>query len=348
MDIRLLTNDKDKWNNFVQKCEMGTLFQSYEWSVEMQRRGWAFDILALEDNNTLLGGAAVYWQKVPLLNKVILNIPYGPVWNSDKNIFNVLCEKIVEAGEKRNALFIEFQIYLPAMINGTIIEKYEYIHNILLSKGFRKSPKSLQTYRINLNEAEDDIFGRLAKNHRRDIRKAERENVKVNIGDDPNLVDLFYRYYSDMFNYKNLTPMPKDFFVEGLKDLLRTGKCKIFYAEYEETIYNMAIISLFGTPMYVWGASIKSSNKPPMGQLLHWEIIKWLKKNNYSSYDLGGTPGNIPQQEHPNYWVWRFKKGFNGDYIESLGCYEYVFNKSLYWLYEKIIPIHRKYFSKKR
>jgi peptidoglycan pentaglycine glycine transferase (the first glycine) len=80
---------------------------------------------------------------------------------------------------------------------------------------------------------------------------------------------------------------------------------------------------------------------------LHWEIIKWLKKNNYNSYDLGGSPGDIPQQDHPNYWVWRFKKGFNGDYIESLCYYEYVFSKSLYWLYEKLIPIYRKYFSKR-
>src|SRR4030042_2389231 len=235
MDIRLLTNDKDKWNNFVQKCEMGTVFQSYEWSVEMQRRGWSFDILALEDNNTILGGAVVYWRKVPLLNKVILKIPYGPIWNSDKNVFTVLCDKIVEASKKKNAIFVDFRIYLPATINGTIMEKHEYIHTILLSKGFRKSPTSIPTYRINLNEGEDDIFRKLGKNHRRDIRKAERENVKVNIGNDPNLADVFYQYYSNLFDDKNLTSMPKDFFVEGLKDLLRAGKCKIFYAEYEGT-----------------------------------------------------------------------------------------------------------------
>jgi lipid II:glycine glycyltransferase (peptidoglycan interpeptide bridge formation enzyme) len=208
MDIRLLTNDKDKWNNFVQDCEMGTVFQSYEWSIEMKRRGWSFDILALEDNDTLLGGAIVYWQKLPLLNKTILSIPYGPVWNGDSNIFNVLCEKMVEAGKKRKALFVEFQIYLPATASGAKIEKYEYIHNVLLSKGFRELPKSVQTYRVNLNDTEEEIFEKFAKNHKRDIRKGERENVKVKIGDDPNLADVFYQYYSDVFDNKNLIPMP--------------------------------------------------------------------------------------------------------------------------------------------
>jgi len=105
----------------------------------------------------------------------------------------------------------------------------------------------------------------------------------------------------------------------------------------------MAIISLFSNPMYVWGASIKSNKKPPMGQFLHWGIIKCLKEKKFNIYDLGGIPGEVPKNKHLNYWVWRFKKRFNGNYVESLPYYTYVFNKNLYLIYKISIPIYRKF-----
>lgn len=63
----------------------------------------------------------------------------------------------------------------------------------------------------------------------------------------------------------------------------------------------------------------------------------------FSPYDLGGTPGKVPKNKHPNYWLWRFKKRFNGNYVESLPYYTYVFNKNLYLIYKISIPIYKKF-----
>ena len=104
----------------------------------------------------------------------------------------------------------------------------------------------------------------------------------------------------------------------------------------------MAVISLFGIPEYIFGSSIRSKGKPHgTGELLHWEIIKWLKEEKYKTYDLGCSPWAIPREGQPNYWVWRFKKGFNGDYVEFSPHYEYIFNKNLYWLFEKSLTVSR-------
>lgn len=341
MNIKFLTDNETVWNDFVEKSDMGSIFQSYEWNIQQRGDRWFHDLMLLEEKGEINGGAMLYWKKIPFLNRTVSKISYGPIWNNDKNILNVLCEEIIKIGKERKAIFLEFQVYLPEYINEKTVEKYLYVNDIFVSKNFRKQPDRIGTYWIDLEKDGDEIFSHFDKNHTRDIKKGIREGVQIKITDDPNMVDIFYEYYSNLFHYKNLVPLPKYFFAEGLINLLKTNKCKLFYAEYEGIIYNMAVISLFGNPMYVWGASIRSEKKPPMGQLLHWEIIKWLKEKNYKIYDLGGSPGAIPQKEHPNYWVWRFKKGFNGDYVEFLPRYRYILSGSQYWLYEKILPIYR-------
>jgi len=344
MNIRFLTENEYGWSNFVEHSKMGSIFQSYEWRIQATNQGWFHDVLVVEEKGELMGGAILSWKKVPFLSNKIFKISYGPVWNNDQYVLKILCEETIKIVKERKALCLEFQIYLPEYINEKIVEDYLYVNDILLSNGFNKLPERKETYWINLEEDEDDIFDNLGKNHKRDIKKGIREGVQIKVTNSTEMANTFYEYYSTMCHNKKLVPVPENYFKKGLKDLLKIDKCKLFYAEYEGKIYNMAVISLFGNPMYVFGASISSEKKPPMGQLLHWEIIKWLKKNNYKIYDLGGTPGDVPQKEHSNYWVWRFKKGFNGDYVRFLSNYVVVFSRTQYWLYQKVLPIYRKYF----
>ena len=345
MNIKYQSAGEDGWNDFVEKSDMGSIFQSNEWTIHPKGEGWVHDLMLLEEKGEIIGGAMLYWKKIPFLNKNISKIFYGPIWNSDKNILNTLCEEIIKIGKERKAIFVEFQVHLPEYINEEAVEKNAYVHDIFVSNNFRKLPDRTGTYWIDLEKDEDDIFNHFAKNHRRDIKKGNLEGVQIKIADDPHMVDIFYEYYANLFHSKKLVPSRKDFFIQGLASLLKTNRCKLFYAEYEGTIYNMAVISLFGNPMYVWGASIRSEKKPPMGELLHWEIMKWLKTHNFKVYDLGGSPGAIPEKEHPNYWVWRFKKGFNGDYVEFLPRYRYILSGSQYWLYEKALPLYRNMLS---
>ena len=63
---------------------------------------------------------------------------------------------------------------------------------------------------------------------------------------------------------------------------------------------------------------------PPTGQVLHFGIMQHLRNDGYAFYDLGGSPGPIPQKGHPNYGVWKFKQEFAGDYVQYLDLFEQV------------------------
>jgi len=38
-------------------------------------------------------------------------------------------------------------------------------------------------------------------------------------------------------------------------------------------------------------------------------------------YDLGGSPGPVPEKGHPNYTVWCFKHDFGGQFVWTIPYY---------------------------
>ncbi len=59
--------------------------------------------------------------------------------------------------------------------------------------------------------------------------------------------------------------------------------------------------------------------------LLQFEMMKWGLENHCDIYDFRGVSG-FKDENDPQYGVYRFKKGFNGDFIEFVNELYIVFN----------------------
>ncbi len=57
-------------------------------------------------------------------------------------------------------------------------------------------------------------------------------------------------------------------------------------------------------------------------------------------YDFRGVSGDL-DPNNPLYGLYRFKKGFNGEFTEFIGEYDLPFSKSLYMLWDKGVPLYR-------
>jgi len=94
------------------------------------------------------------------------------------------------------------------------------------------------------------------------------------------------------------------------------------------------------TVTYLHGVSGNEDRNVMAPYLLHWQIIREVKKMGYDSYDFWGIAPPQAGEDHPWAGITRFKKGFGGRAISYMGAFDLVFNPLWYGAY-KIAKIIR-------
>ena len=90
-----------------------------------------------------------------------------------------------------------------------------------------------------------------------------------------------------------------------------------------------AILLTYGdTVYYLHGAMDRDYKSWMAPYLMHWEIIKWAKKQGYHYYDFWG----IDTSRWPG--VTRFKLGFGGQQVEYPGSFDMPISKFWYFVYK--------------
>lgn len=88
---------------------------------------------------------------------------------------------------------------------------------------------------------------------------------------------------------------------------------------------------------YLYGASHNILRDTMPNFVMQYEMIKDSIDKNCSIYDFRGVSGDL-NENNPLYGLYRFKKMFNGDFIEFIGEYTLVTNKSTYLMFKKLFP----------
>jgi len=108
------------------------------------------------------------------------------------------------------------------------------------------------------------------------------------------------------------------------------GMVRLFLAYYDNVPVAGVYIFAFGQKIwYMYGASSNEYRNVMPNQALHWHVIQWAKQQGYKIYDLWGVPAH-PCEGHPLYGVYRFKKGFGGEFRKFIGMHDYVFKPFWY------------------
>jgi lipid II:glycine glycyltransferase (peptidoglycan interpeptide bridge formation enzyme) len=116
----------------------------------------------------------------------------------------------------------------------------------------------------------------------------------------------------------------------------------LLLAEYKQKLLAALMTFRHGNDAYYfYGASSSSHRNLMPAYLLQWEAIQWAKGYHCKSYDLWGIPDAPPSrleaeftQRTDGLWgVYRFKRGFGGQIIRSIGAFDYVYNPQLYKVY---------------
>lgn len=324
------------------------LLQSDAWGELKSRFDWTAQRIV--SGHT---GALVLFRRLPL-GLTVAYIPRGP----DVNWLDTAsCESLLMAvhseAKKRRAVFLKvepdvwrvepLQTMAPPASVDLPEEQAGAAARFLEANGFHPAdtiqPRSSIVVDISPDEA--TILAAMKQKTRYNIRLAEKKGVTVRLGNRAD-VSIFYNLA--------LTTAGRDGFAvhslayyQAAYDLFAPDRCALLLAEYQGAPLAALLVFCQGqTAYYFYGASANEHRELMPAYLVQWAAIRWARGQGCTRYDLWGVPDAGAatleaefQHRHDGLWgVYRFKRGFGGQVVRTIGAYDYVYNAPLYRLYK--------------
>ncbi len=172
---------------------------------------------------------------------------------------------------------------------------------------------------------------------RYNIRLAERKGINIREGTLEDL-DLLYDLYSKTAIRDNFIIRTSDYYRLVWKTLYESKKAIFLIAEYNNQPIGGLILFMFGNiAWYFYGMSTEDHREMMPNHLLQWQAIRSAKAAGCTRYDFWGAPNNFTETD-PMWGVFKFKDGFSGDIVRTIGAWDYPTNPLLYKLYTGSVP----------
>ncbi len=301
------------YEDFIMKQDLCDFQQSTKWADVKEY--WNNDIIIVEDDDkNILASMSILTRRLPLLGN-IMYVPRGPIGNiCDEEVLRKLTDKMKEiaAEYKAFAIIIEPNVKANNKEFANMVKKLGYKINSTAIK-FDQEIQARHNFRLDLrNKTEDEVFKNFASKTRYNVRLAMRKGIEVVEKNEEGL-DEFYDLMKETGKRDGFIIRSKDYFATILKKF--PDNAKVYIAYYENTPISAIMPILYGDKMwYLYGASSNNHRNLMSTYLLQWEMIKVALKNSCNEYDFRGV-----SMENGEDGLYRFKKGFGGDFVELIG-----------------------------
>lgn len=329
---------------FVDSHDNSHFLQSPRWAGVKEYWKWR-GILVYRDGR--VAGAMSVLIRPLVLGMSVLYAPRGPI--CDRNDPFVMSELLVAA----EALAAEFGALLmmadpdEAYTNGLFRE-------IMGSLGFREQEdvgfdniQAQHVFRLALQgKNEEQVFENFCSKTRYNIRLALRKGVSVRkfYGDEriPEAeLEAFTRLMQETAQRDHFIARGKEYYRGVFRAL---GREAVLFMAYLEDTPIAGTIGVFSgrKGWYLYGASSNAHRNAMPNYLLQWEMIRHAMGRYCVFYDFRGVPGDL-SEDHPLHGLYRFKKGFGGEYLKFTGLFIYRFRPLLARCFELALKCLRKF-----
>lgn len=319
----------ETYEEFIKKHELCDFQQSKEWAKV--KEFWKNEIIILQDSNkNIVATMSILIRRIPFFGN-LMYVPRGPIGDiHNEEILKELTKKMKEIAKKYKSfvIIIEPNIKKEDKEFEELAKKLGYKINSKAIK-FEQEIQARHNFRLNVeNKKEDEIFKNFASKTRYNIRLAIKKGVKVEEKNESG-IDEFYTLMQETGKRDNFRTRPKEYFQKILREF--PYETKIYIAYYEEEPISAIMPIIYGNKMwYLYGASSNKHRNLMSTYLLQWEMIKLAIKNNCKVYDFRG----VSMEKGEKDGLYRFKKGFGGDFVELIGEIYIDFKPVKYFLYK--------------
>jgi Acetyltransferase (GNAT) domain len=316
------------WNEWLRTVTGSNSRQTSFYRAALSLYGHQSEIFVLEDSGCFCAGCLLDVQYRGFLGPVI-RASGGVALKDprDRDLLLWFLHALLDHCARLGASSVDLSLRIPKRTGEHENPAAAPLENGLRSEGFR--PRDVSgTYVVDLNVASDEaLLESLGKNPRRHIRKGLRDGLCVERSTDPRDISEFLATHDRLHRRKRLEVLPKGMADAFLVPLIEAGFADLFVARFKGVPRNYIVIDSINGPVYHWGAIAESAFEdgcPQTGQPLHYGAMRHYRSLGHTEYDLGGSPGPVPDSSHQNFSVWKFKHEFGGRYVSFLGHWQRV------------------------
>lgn len=270
--MNTLSLEDPRWLGFVESRPEATLFHHPAWArLLADCYGYRATAIALtESNGTIAAGLPVIDVSRPLGRHRWVSLPFTDRCAAlGAGSMDEVATALVDFARSRKLDALE--VRAPLAQHADVQRATAFVrHELALS--LDKTP----------------TWERLFKNHRRNVRIAERSGVRIVAGDPARELEVFYRLHLRTRRRLGVPTQPRRFFDLLLERVLRPGLGFVLTAYAGDTPVAAAIFGCWnGTAIYKYSARDERFAKLDANYLLLWTAIQSAIDRGCHTFDLG-------------------------------------------------------------
>ncbi len=326
-------NDKKRYKEFLENHERCNFQQSLEWGNV--KTSWKKEVILSEDENGNIRGSLCIWiRKIPIFGNIMYSAR-GPVCD----IYNE--EIIADLVEGADLLAKKYKAFV-LRVEPDILKTDEKFREIILkhkfkikddSKDFKDEIQPRFVFRLDIKgKTKDEIFNNFHQKTRYNVRLATKKGVVIKEGTKDDLKE-FHKIMVKTGERDNFIIRSLAYF-EKMYDEMAPDHMKLLMAYHENEPIAGIIPIMYGNKVwYLYGASSNKHRNLMPNYLLQWTMIQEAIDRGADMYDFRGVSG-VVDESHPQYGLYRFKKGFNAEFTEFIGEIYIPYKPLTYKLYK--------------
>jgi lipid II:glycine glycyltransferase (peptidoglycan interpeptide bridge formation enzyme) len=183
------------------------------------------------------------------------------------------------------------------------------------------------------DKSDDELLASFSQEWRRNIKKAEKSEVKVRQASFEDL-EIFHTLYKETAKRDKFTPRPLSYFKQMWKSLNENSNnlatMRLYIAEQENVCHAACLWVKVGKHVwYTYGASSTSGRELRPSNAIQWQMMKDARDTGASIYDMRGIAATL-NEKSPLFGLLRFKIGTGGKVIQYVGEWDFVLKPLIY------------------
>lgn len=331
---------------FVSGHPKGHFLQSTLWPAVKPQWDWR-GVLSKAEDGSVRGALSILIRKMPG-GYAMMYAPRGPVCGiRDIDVMKELFDGAAQVARQCKGYLMQ--------IDPDVLNTDEQFKKDMASLGFACEGDSLNfegiqprfVFRLDVEgKTEEEIMARFEQKTRYNVRLATKKGVTTRFwSGNEEIPDEALTAFAEIMETTGkrdkFLVRSKAYFANMLKALGAHARLYLAYLDGQPISGTLA--TQYGDKTwYMYGASSNEHRNVMPNYLLQWEMIRWSIEGGSRIYDFRGVSGDL-SPDNPLYGLYRFKKGFNGDFCEFCGQFTIVYKPLVSKGMDVALKCHKKF-----